>query len=260
MSDLHLVGFEAYGVTIAIGVVDRDLLPRIREILPPGWRSHDPEDAEEYFAVLADYAGAYQIASSGGAIPASSDLGVVLDVLDTSLRAHIALHAPDRIFVHAGVVAHDGRAVLIPGMTFSGKTTLVAELVRAGATYYSDEYAVLDESGLVHPYAKPLSVRGGGRDQTEHHVSAFGGIAGTEPIEVGVVVVTQYSPGAEWQPRRLSAGAGVLALMGNTVPVRDRPEEALLTVRKAAEGAIFLEGDRGEARTVAEQLIAGVPA
>src|SRR5215211_2276681 len=152
MSELHLMGFEAYGVSIAIGVRNRELLPRIQEVLPPGWRNHDPEDAGEYFAVVADAAGTYQILFTNGFVSGSSDLDVALDVLDTSIRSHIAQHAPAHIFVHAGVVAHRGHAVLIPGMTFSGKTTLVAELVRAGATYYSDEYAALDEDGLVHPY------------------------------------------------------------------------------------------------------------
>jgi hypothetical protein len=35
-------------------------------------------------------------------------------------------------------------------LSYSGKTTLVSELIRAGATYYSDEYAVIDERGRVH--------------------------------------------------------------------------------------------------------------
>ena len=32
-------------------------------------------------------------------------------------------------------------------------------MVRAGATYYSDEYAVIDDTGLVHPFARPLGIR-----------------------------------------------------------------------------------------------------
>ncbi len=31
----------------------------------------------------------------------------------------------------------------------TGKTTLVKAMVEAGATYYSDEFAVLDKEGLV---------------------------------------------------------------------------------------------------------------
>jgi hypothetical protein len=52
-----------------------------------------------------------------------------------------------------------GRAVILPGRSMSGKTSLVAALVKAGATYFSDEYAVLDKLGMVHPYIKTLSLR-----------------------------------------------------------------------------------------------------
>ena len=61
--------------------------------------------------------------------------------------------------VHAGVVTWHERAVLLPGRTRSGKTTLVTELVKRGATYFSDELALLDRSGLVHPYPRSLCVR-----------------------------------------------------------------------------------------------------
>ena len=42
------------------------------------------------------------------------------------------------------------------------------ELVRAGATYYSDEYAVFDSRGRVHPFAQQLAQRlGDGADEGE---------------------------------------------------------------------------------------------
>ena len=61
--------------------------------------------------------------------------------------------------VHGGVVGHDGRAILLPGPTGAGKSTLVAELVRRGALYFSDEYALIDGAGRVHPYPRPLLLR-----------------------------------------------------------------------------------------------------
>jgi len=57
------------------------------------------------------------------------------------------------------VVAWRGRAILLPGRSYVGKSTLVMELVRAGAVYYSDEYAVLDARGRVHPFAQPVALR-----------------------------------------------------------------------------------------------------
>ena len=82
---------------------------------------------------------------------------------------YVAEEARRGVFVHAGVVGWKGRALVLPGKSGAGKTTLVAELIRAGATYYSDEYAVLDERGRVHPYARPLAVRVDGRRQRRRY-------------------------------------------------------------------------------------------
>jgi hypothetical protein len=147
------------------------------------------------------------------------------------------------------VVGWRGQAILVPGTSFSGKTTLVAELVRAGAVYYSDEYAVLDEKGRVHPFAKPLSIRepnNGGR-QTDYPIEAFTGNKGVKPLAVGLVLLTEYNPTASWRPRSVSPGKAVLALMAHTVTARNRPEATLQTLRHVVSGATVLRGRRGEA-------------
>jgi hypothetical protein len=141
-------------------------------------------------------------------------------------------------------------------LSFAGKTTLVAALVRAGARYYSDEFAVLDKNGLVHPYAKPLSLRDENHIQNEHSVESLGGTAGDEPLPVGAIAVTSYRPGGEWQPRRLTPGEGAMAMLANTVPARERPEESLRAVKLAVDGAVVLESERGEADALAPLLLA----
>jgi hypothetical protein len=50
----------------------------------------------------------------------------MLERLRSALEIAIATHAPDRVFLHAGAVADgEGRAVLLPGRSSAGKTTLV---------------------------------------------------------------------------------------------------------------------------------------
>ena len=75
----------------------------------------------------------------------------------------MAAETRERVFVHAGVVGWKGHAIVIPGRSRSGKTTLVAELVKAGAEYYSDEFAVLDAEGRVHPFPEAAVGPGPGR-------------------------------------------------------------------------------------------------
>ena len=127
------------------------------------------------------------------------------------------------------MVGWKGKAIVIPGRSYSGKSTLVAALVRAGATYYSDEYAVFDRKGLVHPFAKPLEIRAEGEfKQSRVPVGELGGKSGTRPLPVGLVLMTGYKQGAKWRPRKLSPGKGVLEMLFNTVSARKSRQKRTL--------------------------------
>jgi hypothetical protein len=195
--------------------------------------------------------------ADSGQLARSKDTDLALEILERELQLYIAEYARHRVFVHAGVVGWRGRAIIIPGRTMSGKTTLVKALVEAGATYYSDEYAVLDERGRVHPYLKPMSVReNGDRSAKEIRPEALGGTSGVKPLPVGLVVATGYREGARWRPRQLLPGRAVMALLcDHTVSVRRKPERALNTLRQVVTEALVLKGVRGEATEVAETLL-----
>ena len=74
-------------------------------------------------------------------------------------------------------------------------------------------------------------------------------------MQVGAVLATSYLPGAEWNPKRLSDGEGALALLSNTVPARERPEQSC---RRSDErsGNTVLGGERGEADELVPKLLA----
>lgn len=184
------------------------------------------------------------------------DEEALLDAFESDVTTYVAEHAPHRVFVHAGVVGWRGQAVLIPGRSFSGKTTLVAELVRAGATFYSDECAVLDRRGRVHPYPRALHIReNGDRRQASRTIEELGGVAGTKPLPVGLVLMSRYKAGARWRPRPLSAGEGTLGLFANTFSARKRPEAALATLKQVTMRARVLKGVRGEAGQVIKSMM-----
>ena len=186
----------------------------------------------------------------------AKDTDPVLEALERDLQLYVAEKARRRVFVHAGVVGWQGKAIVIPGRTMTGKTTLVKALVEAGATYYSDEFAVLDERGRVHPYPKPLSIRGNGDGRTKEILpEALGGTTGVRPLPVGLVVATSYREAARWRPRQLLPGRAVMALLTHTVSVRRDPERALTTLRQVVADAQALKGVRGEASETAENLL-----
>jgi hypothetical protein len=257
------LSFTAYGVRVGVRVNDARFMTQLQEYFPPGWKPASLPVVERlYSLILKDgetrrgvrpfnllYGNITKLARTTKAEE-------VLEAFESDLQLHVAEAARRRVFVHAGVVGWRGRAVLIPGRSLSGKTSLVAELVRAGATYYSDEYAVLDSRGRVHPYPKPLQIR---EDETarqkKYPVEAFGGRAGVKPLPVGLIVVSKYQAAARWRPRTLSAGRGVLELLAHTVSVRRQPETALTSLQRVAARAPVIKSARGEASATAELIL-----
>lgn len=252
--------FEAYGLRIGIRVNRPEALERLTERLPPGARpSPSPIVDRLYSLWLGQTRGSlrgYHLLYAGSARRARTlSLEEALETLESELRQTVAALARGPVFVHAGVVGWQGAAILVPGRSFSGKTSLVCELVRAGATYYSDEFAVLDERGRVFPFAKRLSIREGASVR-RCSAEALGGVRGVAPLMVRAIVLTDYRAGARWRPRRLSPARALLSLLAHTVPVRRRPRSALRALEAALSRAVVLKGVRGEADVAARALLA----
>ena len=255
----HQITVEAFGVALQIRASTAALLAEIEPYLPPPGDAPPASHPAHRMGIVAQDDGHLTVYDGERAINSGPGLHTALVVLDSRMRMHVAIHAPGKVFVHAGAVAHGGGAIVIPGNSFSGKSTLVAALVRAGATYYSDEYAVFDEEGLVHPYPKRLSLRRPEDQlQVEHRVDELGGVAGQQPAPLRLALLTTFVAAATWRPRRLSAAQGALALLAHAVPARLRPDETLRSLTRALGHATVLEGDRGEATELAGQVLATV--
>jgi hypothetical protein len=254
------VAVEAFGVTVAV-TADSQYLAAVSDFLPPYARPARNLPERGRFALVKDADDALlSVICDENSIAGGVDLRLALGILDAQLRMHIALHAPDHVFVHAGVVGVEDRAIVLPGRSFAGKTTLVAALVKAGAEYWSDEYAVLDADGLVHPYPKPLSVRiNDARETDEQPIESLGGRAGDRPLPVAVIAFTSYRPGAAWALRARTTGEGAVKLLEHSVAARSRPEQVLAAVRRAATDAAILEGNRGDADEAARALLSQQP-
>ncbi len=175
----------------------------------------------------------------------------------SDLELWVAEFARKWVFVHAGCVAVDGQAVVLPGRSMSGKSSLTAALVRAGADYYSDEYAVLDNQGLVRPYArKPVIRPHEGAPPGRLRIEELGGRVGRGPAKIKLIAVLRFDPGAGWQPELLARGPALLRLLDNTVAARSRPRAVLSALEGATLDARALEGTRGDADDTAARLMA----
>lgn len=254
---------RAYGVRFGVGVNDASLLPALLARLPPGARSCDQPSAQSFdCSVLrtaaagdAGHANFWQVRVGAESEARTTCETEALEAFEGFLRFEVARRAPLWTFVHAGVVGWRGRAILIPGFSFSGKSTLVHALVRAGATYYSDEYAVFDRRGLVYPFAQPITVRQEQAGIRRLTAEDLGITPGVRALRVGTVVSTTYAPGAAWRPVRLSPAEGVLALLQHTVRAQEAPARVMRLLARISQTAVTLDGPRGEAEATAADLL-----
>jgi hypothetical protein len=216
-----------------------------------------PVDNAEIFTLIPptlnhgyrSYAGAELTQECAEAVP-------VLEQFTRDLMIHVANYCPDRVFIHAGVVAWKGRGLVLPGLSLAGKSTLTAALVRAGATYYSDEFAVVDRDGWVHPYARDLQIREPGKlEQHSTTVESLHGHTATAPLRAAQVVFTRYESGAPWNPQPVTPGMAVLEMLRHTIPVQRVPRLVLSTLTAMVDGASAWSSARDEAEAVAQSLL-----
>ena len=163
--------FVAYGVRIGLRADCRALFDTFEHDpsrLPFGWAAIEDHEPDSPVSVRYDLLLVHRVERGRHTVcipERTSSPKCTISGCRRALAAHaeplVAERAPNHLFVHAGVVGWEGRAIVMPGASFAGKTTLVQAWLEAGATYYSDEFAVLDRAGRVHPFARPLTIRDG---------------------------------------------------------------------------------------------------
>jgi len=157
--------------------------------------------------------------------------------------------------VHAGAVLWKGRVLLLPGGTHAGKSSLVAELLRRGAEYFSDEYALIDNEGRAHAYPRPLMIRNGSIEQVPVLPSEFRASVGEGPAPVGWILSLQFQSGGRWNIGEVAQSIGLLDLLRNTPHVLTDSPEVVEAFQHAVEGAVCYSGDRGDAADAAQQIL-----
>lgn len=246
---------EAYGRVVGL-LGPAEALATAADLLPPTYRetTSESEPEREWEVRVCD--DRWEALAGGDLLRIRDSQAAAIETTLSDLELWVAEHARDVIFLHAGCVSVDGRAIVVPGFTLSGKTTLTRALIDAGASYLSDEYAVLTADGSVLPYQRPLSVRVPDEQMVRRiKVTELSGGSGEAPIPVGLFALLRHNPDAGWEVTQLSRAHAIVELLQQTVAARSRPVDAALALERATEHAITIQGTRGDAAEAAERLI-----
>jgi hypothetical protein len=254
--------FRAFGATLKIDSNDRELLDTAKEetsrALIEKLDFIDAKTAapDKTYGLYCD-GDMFRLYENGDEISFGESRSNFLNFYNALLRVAVGEHSELFVFLHAGVVGWNGKAIIMPANSYNGKTTLVAELIKCGAEYYSDEYALIDKTGNVHPFARDLSMRRDDKNLQEEivPVESIGGKAGTAALPVGMLLLTRYIEGYSFAPEVISLGNGIIETVPFAITVRSDPDRTIEYLSTALKDALIIKSPRGEAIAEARAIL-----
>jgi hypothetical protein len=249
-------GIRAFDSFIRVECSDSEILEALdRYIFPPVPRSRFDQSSPDIHLSVEHNSGEFRVLLN-------HELAASVKTLhDAALAAVKALD--DAVIhrmktfraVHAGAVLIEGKALLLPGSTHAGKSSLVAELLRRGASHFSDEYALIDNEGLIHSYPRPLLLRNGGPLQSLVLPEELNASFAAHPAPIGWILALNYDPGVAWNIHCMSQAEAVMLLLRNTPHQLEHSPEMIDFFLRAAANADCYEGQRGEGAEAATLVI-----
>jgi hypothetical protein len=170
MLDAQLLG-RGLGLDLGAATIRiRSDVPGLAELLQTLYGSYPVEDALEVFDVTVKLRRAHglrrlirpqlQLLIDGAIEFEPFPLDTPLPLLEWGMNYALASRLCCYLLLHSGVVERQGRAVLLPAMPGSGKSTLTAALALRGFRLLSDEFGVVRfADGHLLPMPRPIALK-----------------------------------------------------------------------------------------------------
>ena len=146
------------GDEFRIEVEDADLRTELVRVLDP-LSNPDPRPGPGLLYRITHTPFGFDLEVNGHPLTTETSGPVTLRTLLSDLNAAPLPHVTGAVVLHAGAVEISGGAVVMPGASNSGKSTLVAQLLERGHAYLSDEAVPIESETLrVRPFPKSLCI------------------------------------------------------------------------------------------------------
>jgi hypothetical protein len=218
------IAFSVLGANVVVEAPSPEVGERLRACY--GHALQDGGDGAVRGAVLRS-GGEWSVAVDGRPGRSAPDVTAAVRALNHELMHALMLRDLRRVYVHAGVVAVPGGAIVLPGASRAGKSTLVLALLRAGARLLSDELLAYEpDRGLAVPFPRAVKVRDecvpyfpeyrgrfvGAGEGRFLPLAALGAEAVAAPAVPRVIAAPRWDARAEDRLTPLSSGEGLLRL------------------------------------------------
>lgn len=249
--DTVRIAIRSFGVSIGVDCRTADAAAVLAH-MPLGSEPIDPTVVEHTFLLATEPSNGHLFRIRRGSRLKAREmpLTTALKILQKEIHVCVAEHAKRHVFIHAGVVTYNDRCIIFPGYSRAGKSTLVWSLIQAGAVYYSDEYAIFDKSGRVHPFALPIALRNNNPERDR----ILPETVGSDPLTPAVLAFARYRVGATWQPKELTPPATVMQLIRHSISIRSNPSLVLPVLKTVSLQVRAFAGLRGETNQILEWI------
>ena len=238
-----------------LAVVRRYLLPWLPRV-PAPLRDVDLRFLLTRSSTPGSFPETFEVRLNNGIIAEKEALPYLFTVLQQAVDECMIRSLQRETAVHAGVVVHRGQAIVLAGPSGTGKSRLVRELLRQGAEYCSDEYAILDPLGKVRSYPRALMIRKNGDEQHPVLASDLDAKVRAEPASVALILFLRYVAGVSGlRVTRLDRSEAWIRLLQNTPQVLAEKPDVTEPVAAAVSRAVSFAGLRGEAGETAAEIL-----
>ena len=231
----------------------RNLLDRY--IFPSFGRAPAGSTPPHLCVQIEHVAGDYRLLINEAQIATSTDPQLLIPDMIQQLDEAIIPRLGGLRAVHAGAVQIGNRALILPGRSHAGKSSLVAELLSRGAAYLSDEYALIDDSGRVHAYPRPILLRNGHTVRTPVLARDISALVASTPLPIGWIMELEYQDGVQWKAPSVSQSQGLMILLRHTPHALADAPDLVAKFTRAVAGAVTFTGHRMDAKMAADEIL-----
>lgn len=202
-----------------------------------GFKDGSPDGADNLVGFRLEAVGSFfDLYQDDSILAEQQTLPLICEMVVTRVHPLLSQACPEYTFVRADTVqAPSGQGILLGGWTFTGKTRAAQKLMEAGASRWSEHYAVLDDTGALLPYPSANKPK--------------------EGLKVGALMGLAYRPESPWLVNTSTPGQGAMQLMPLVVGPAEGMAKALPRLAAASSSSsVRYFGRRGPAEQVLEAL------
>jgi hypothetical protein len=203
----------------------------------------------------------YIVFEVGNLIFKTNSIAMLCNYLGNRMIELIVKELHGFLFLHAGVVLKNNEAIILPGSSGIGKSTLVMGLLERGFKFLSDELAVIDRiTGKVFLFPRNLNIKMGNKKLLYVDINRFLPDPLLEPYPIKWVIFPVFAPDQIPNLISISKSECIVKLTSNSISCRPHNDmennmDTMLTIAERTTSFVLITNNLDETCSLIINLI-----